>query len=318
MAKLTDAGTLWEMVLGELQLQMTRATFDTWLRGSRGVGRENGTLRVEVRHVAAVEWLENRLEQVVLRTVRRHDESVERVAFGVVGAARVADLESGEQEAESDALADEEPGDGQVDVELVSDPELARFDIEVAGWSKLANYATQFWSELLGPAAFLTWLAVKAEDIRRQKTSWTPALHFSVSRLARVAAGGNNQAITGVWRMCRSRNMVERNEPCAQCQARGGEVVEPCRCRYWRPGAFDVLQAEGIAVVQRRGEGLSTSYRVRVFNVLPLLAPRQVKRLHGVSQEEHDRWLSRQHLDLERWERLSVDHLVLERLDNIH
>ena len=63
---------LWRTSLGELQLQMTRATFDTWLRGSKVVAAENGTLTVGVRHAYAVDWLQNRLMPVIKRTVERH------------------------------------------------------------------------------------------------------------------------------------------------------------------------------------------------------------------------------------------------------
>ena len=62
---------LWERVLGELQLELTRATFDTWLRPTRGVGREEGVLMVRVASVYAREWLESRLQGVVERALER-------------------------------------------------------------------------------------------------------------------------------------------------------------------------------------------------------------------------------------------------------
>jgi hypothetical protein len=137
---------------------------------------------------------------------------------------------------------------------------------------------------------------------------------YSVSRLARLAAAGNRQAITGVWRTCRAASITERGEPCPQCGARGGELVAPRTCRFWKPAAFDRLQAEGVAVVERRGEGLHLTYRVRVFTLLPLLTPAQVADLHTLSQERYSRWLLKQDLDLAGWERLTVRHLALPAL----
>jgi chromosomal replication initiator protein len=68
-----DSGQrLWQAALGELQLQMTRATFDTWLRGSRVISCEGDHLTVYVRHAYAVDWLQNRLRPVIQRTLRRH------------------------------------------------------------------------------------------------------------------------------------------------------------------------------------------------------------------------------------------------------
>jgi chromosomal replication initiator protein len=69
---LASAQKLWQAVLGELQLQMTRATFDTWLRGSRVIACEENTLTVYVRHAYAVDWLQNRLLPVIKRTLQRH------------------------------------------------------------------------------------------------------------------------------------------------------------------------------------------------------------------------------------------------------
>jgi chromosomal replication initiator protein len=69
---LLGAEKQWQATLGELQLQMTRATFDTWLRGSRILSCDGNTYTVYVRHAYAVDWLQNRLLPVVQRTLSRH------------------------------------------------------------------------------------------------------------------------------------------------------------------------------------------------------------------------------------------------------
>jgi DNA-binding Lrp family transcriptional regulator len=79
-----EAGRLWEQVLGELQLELTRATFDTWLRPTRAVGREEGVLVVQVASVYAREWLESRLQGMVERALERVAGEPLRVRF-VVG-----------------------------------------------------------------------------------------------------------------------------------------------------------------------------------------------------------------------------------------
>jgi len=74
---LTDGTTqpvarLWHRTLTELELQMTRATFDTWLRDSTCIGLADATtLIVQVKNQYAVEWLENRLAPVIQRTLQR-------------------------------------------------------------------------------------------------------------------------------------------------------------------------------------------------------------------------------------------------------
>ncbi|TFG71370.1 MAG: chromosomal replication initiator protein DnaA [Anaerolineales bacterium] len=63
---------MWQATLGELELKMTRATFDTWLRDTHCIGIENDdTLVVGVKNGYAVEWLENRLYSVIQRTLNR-------------------------------------------------------------------------------------------------------------------------------------------------------------------------------------------------------------------------------------------------------
>jgi len=69
---LESAQRQWQATLGELQLQMTRATFDTWLRGSRVIACDGGTFTVYVRHAYAADWLQNRLLPVIKRTLARH------------------------------------------------------------------------------------------------------------------------------------------------------------------------------------------------------------------------------------------------------
>jgi chromosomal replication initiator protein len=71
-SSMVDAQKQWQATLGELQLQMTRATFDTWLRGSQVLSYEDGLFTVYVRHAYAVDWLQNRLLAVVKRTLQRH------------------------------------------------------------------------------------------------------------------------------------------------------------------------------------------------------------------------------------------------------
>jgi len=62
-----DAHRIWQAAQGELQLQMTRATYDTWLKGTFAVSYEDGLLIVGTENPYAKEWLENRL----LGTIKR-------------------------------------------------------------------------------------------------------------------------------------------------------------------------------------------------------------------------------------------------------
>lgn len=60
---------LWSITLPELRLQMTTATFDTWLRGSHQVSLDGDELVISVINDYAADWLQHRLYDVIHRTV---------------------------------------------------------------------------------------------------------------------------------------------------------------------------------------------------------------------------------------------------------
>jgi len=72
---------IWTRSLEELKLQMTNATFDTWLRGSEVIAAGVGCLTIRVRHPHAVDWLQNRLLPVIERTVARHMDGEVKITF---------------------------------------------------------------------------------------------------------------------------------------------------------------------------------------------------------------------------------------------
>lgn len=56
-----NAEQAWQSVLGQLQMEMPRASFDTWVRDTRPLAYENGMITVGVRNAYARDWLESRL-----------------------------------------------------------------------------------------------------------------------------------------------------------------------------------------------------------------------------------------------------------------
>jgi chromosomal replication initiator protein len=60
---------VWQAALGELQLQLTKSTYDTWLRDAKYLSHEDGVFVVGVENAYAKDWLENRLLSTVKRTL---------------------------------------------------------------------------------------------------------------------------------------------------------------------------------------------------------------------------------------------------------
>jgi chromosomal replication initiator protein len=57
----------WQSVLAQLQMEMPRASYDTWVRDTRPTSYENGVMTVGVRNAYARDWLENRMSATVDR-----------------------------------------------------------------------------------------------------------------------------------------------------------------------------------------------------------------------------------------------------------
>ncbi|MDA0244670.1 MAG: hypothetical protein OT477_14720 [Chloroflexi bacterium] len=59
--------TEWKAILSELELQMTRATFNTHLKDARGKVAE-GALRIGLKNAYALDWVQERLSDTIQRT----------------------------------------------------------------------------------------------------------------------------------------------------------------------------------------------------------------------------------------------------------
>lgn len=78
--------TIWDTALGQLELQVTRPNFETWLRPTTALRLEDGQLVVGVPTDFALEWLRSRLAGMVDRTVSRLLDKQVSVVFEVLGA----------------------------------------------------------------------------------------------------------------------------------------------------------------------------------------------------------------------------------------
>ena len=91
-----NAEQTWQSVLGQLQIEMPRASFDTWVRDTKPVSYQDGMLTVGVRNAYARDWLENRLATTVNRLLFGITSSTVDVKFIVSGV-------------EADSVSDEPP-----------------------------------------------------------------------------------------------------------------------------------------------------------------------------------------------------------------
>jgi hypothetical protein len=62
-----DAEQAWQSALGQLQMEMPKASFDTWVRDTQIASYEDGLFTVTVHNAYARDWLESRLSSTVTR-----------------------------------------------------------------------------------------------------------------------------------------------------------------------------------------------------------------------------------------------------------
>ena len=88
------APQLWEAALGRLQVQITRPTFDTWLRDTTALSMSDSQLVIGVPTTFAAEWLELRLYQLIDAAVASVSHQRLEISFQVRGATSAIPVEA--------------------------------------------------------------------------------------------------------------------------------------------------------------------------------------------------------------------------------
>jgi hypothetical protein len=93
----------WQTILGQLQMEMPKASFDTWVRDTHVISYEDGNFSIGVRDAYAREWLESRLTSTVSRLLigsMNRDVSIEFVVDTPVISDEGDDGSNGEEDDE--------------------------------------------------------------------------------------------------------------------------------------------------------------------------------------------------------------------------
>ncbi len=80
---------LWQAVLGELEVSVSRANFATWLKNTSVVANENGRIVVAVPHFYAKKWLEEKYHSDILKAVTKVTGTNSQVEFRISSLAPV-------------------------------------------------------------------------------------------------------------------------------------------------------------------------------------------------------------------------------------
>ena len=62
-----DAQQAWQATLGQLQMDMPKASYDTWVKDSRFISQKENQVMIGVNNAYARDWLDNRLKTTAER-----------------------------------------------------------------------------------------------------------------------------------------------------------------------------------------------------------------------------------------------------------
>ena len=76
-----NANTAWQAAVGQLQMEMSKASFDTWVRSAEVVKYQDGQFTIGVQNAYARDWLEKRLTSSISRILSGLMEEPQQVEF---------------------------------------------------------------------------------------------------------------------------------------------------------------------------------------------------------------------------------------------
>lgn len=78
-----DLQELWKAALGEIELQVSKANYKTWLSNTSIVNRNNGIITVAVPNSFTKEWLENKYHKFILRSLKNIESDIKEVTYQI-------------------------------------------------------------------------------------------------------------------------------------------------------------------------------------------------------------------------------------------
>ena len=78
-----DTKELWQSVLGELELQISKPNFQTWLKNSRLLEKKDEGVILALESTFAKEWVENKYHKTILKILRSFDPDIKEVCYQI-------------------------------------------------------------------------------------------------------------------------------------------------------------------------------------------------------------------------------------------
>lgn len=116
---------LWQGALGEIEIQISRPNFLTWLKNSRLINKKEseGTVIVGLPNNFAKEWVKNRYHKLILGSLRNLDSSI-RVVEYIVERQPQLDLAKTQKGDQSETFAESEKQKPLIELKIDSETNL--------------------------------------------------------------------------------------------------------------------------------------------------------------------------------------------------
>ena len=84
---------LWQAILSQIQLNISKANFSTWFKNTNILSREKGSIIIGVPNSFSKEWLEKKYNKLILKGLQDLNERVKNIEYKVISAPYVKKLE---------------------------------------------------------------------------------------------------------------------------------------------------------------------------------------------------------------------------------
>lgn len=102
-----DVNSLWQAVLGELEVNLSRANFTTWFKNTSLVSVDLGEAIISVPNIFTKEWLENKYHKQIAEALRKNVPDLKNISYQV-GTAKKPELAPEVEAAETVAAREED------------------------------------------------------------------------------------------------------------------------------------------------------------------------------------------------------------------
>jgi chromosomal replication initiator protein len=89
-AFLLDTNSLWQAVLGELEVNLSRANFTTWFRNTSLASIDGGEAVISVPNIFTKEWLENKYHKQIAEALRKNIPDLKNITYRVGSSKKTA------------------------------------------------------------------------------------------------------------------------------------------------------------------------------------------------------------------------------------